>query len=72
MERKRVVSSNLSSVGYDLESKTLEVEFWDGAIWQYTPITEETKNSMLNAESIGSFFSANIKYNKDITSTKVK
>lgn len=71
MERQQVVSSNLSSIGYDLKTQTLEVEFWDGAIWQYSPITEETKNNLLNAESIGSYFSRNIKFNKSITSVKV-
>jgi len=35
MERQYVTSSNLQSLGYDPTSKTLEIEFNDGAIYQY-------------------------------------
>ena len=34
MERNYVESSNLKSVGYDVNSSTLEVEFHNGAVWQ--------------------------------------
>ena len=66
MDRKTVVSSNINSIGYDGKSKTLEVEFYDGKVYQYSPITQEGYNLLMNAESIGSFFSKNIRNNKDI------
>lgn len=71
MKRQQVVSSNINSVGYDPETQTLEVEFYTGVIYQYSPVTEEAKNQMLSSESIGSYFAKNIKNNKEITQTKV-
>lgn len=39
MERKKVNSSQIRSVGYDLGSQTLEVELTDGSIiWQYSKV----------------------------------
>ena len=61
MERKVVVSSNLASIGYDSETLTLEVEFHQGAVWQYTPVTQSGYNQLMMAESVGSFFARNIK-----------
>ena len=38
MERKKVNSSQIRSVGYEASSQTLEVEMSDGTIWQYTRV----------------------------------
>ena len=35
MERERVTSSNIFSVGFDENSETLEIEFHDGSIYEY-------------------------------------
>ena len=35
MERKNVVSSNIKSIGYDESAMVLEVEFNNGAVYQY-------------------------------------
>lgn len=39
MERLAVVSSNLKSIGYEARTQTLEVEFTDRKIYQYTKST---------------------------------
>lgn len=71
IKRQKVKSSHLDEVGYDLESKTLEVLFHNGDIWRYSPVSEEAKNALLNADSVGSYFTKNIKYNGDIKANKV-
>ncbi|NAT79109.1 KTSC domain-containing protein [Dickeya fangzhongdai] len=61
MERITVNSSNLSSVGYDEESQTLEVEFNHGGIYQYYNVPENIYTDLMGAGSVGSFFSHNIR-----------
>ena len=41
MERRRVNSSNIRSVGYDAGRQTLEVEFTSGSIVQYSECSPE-------------------------------
>lgn len=71
MQRNPVISSNISSIGYDDATLTLQVEFYDQTIWDYTPVTREAYTEMMNAESIGSYFAKYIRNNKDITSNKI-
>lgn len=59
--RTPVVSSNLASVGYDPESQILEIEFNSGRIYHYFNVPEHVYDDLLSAESIGKFFSAEIK-----------
>ena len=40
MERKNVSSSNLKSVGYDSTTQTLEIEFLNGGLYQYSSVSE--------------------------------
>lgn len=61
MERTKVKSSNLVSVGYDAFTRVLEVEFKGGSIYRYGPCPPELFNGLLEAESKGSYFSKNIK-----------
>lgn len=61
MERIAVNSSNLSSVGYDEPSQTLEIEFHHGGIYQYYDVPEHVYRELINAGSIGSYFSHNIR-----------
>ena len=72
MDRKKIVSSNLSSVGYDPNNMTLEVEFYDGKVYSYKPVTMEAYILMMNSTSVGSYFSKNIRNNKNIVVEKVK
>lgn len=40
MERNFVTSSNVASIGYDLVTATLEIEFNNGGIYQYFDVPE--------------------------------
>ena len=60
MVRTEVKSSNVKSIGFDLEAKTLEIEFKSGGIYKYYGISAEIYNSLMTAPSIGSYLQANI------------
>ena len=55
MERKPVDSSMLASVGYDPSTQTLEMEFTDGAIWQYLNVPELEYTRLIGSSSLGSY-----------------
>ena len=61
MNRKPVISSNLSSVGYDAETHTLEVEFNDGIIYLFSNVSPTLHNELMNADSHGKYFARNIR-----------
>ena len=61
MQRTRVSSSNLSSVGYDPNTSTLEVEFNSGAIYQYSGVPEQEYMALINADSVGGHFATHIR-----------
>jgi YD repeat-containing protein len=60
MERKKVNSDKIRSVGYDASSQTLEVELSDGSIWQYTRVPPEVHRRFLAAPTMGSYYRDNI------------
>jgi len=61
MKRQAIESSNLASVGYDAKNEILEVEFKHGGIYQYFDVPETVFEELMNADSHGVFFSANIR-----------
>ncbi len=61
MDRTTVSSSNIASIGYDVASATLEVEFNSGAVYQYFDVPESIYQDFLTADSKGSFLNVNIK-----------
>jgi len=66
MQRTKVDSSSIKSVGYDPSSQTLEVEFkpdkfGKSKVWRYSGVSQETAGSMLGAKSVGSYFHANVR-----------
>jgi hypothetical protein len=61
MYRARVRSSNLYSVGYDQLSQTLEIEFWNGAVYQYVPVPVSVYNGLMSATSKGRYFARAIR-----------
>ena len=61
MNRTPVTSSNVVAVGYDTDTLTLEVEFKDGAVYQYFDVSETVYRELLSASSIGQFMHANIR-----------
>ena len=60
MERQRVSSSNIRSIGYDNSTSTLEVEFINGRIYQYYNVSESVYSALMSASSHGQYLAANI------------
>jgi len=60
VERKKVSSSQIRSVGYDEKSQTLEVELSDGSIWQYSHVPSEVHRRFSSAPSLVSYYRDNI------------
>ena len=61
IERKPVESSNIVSIGYNSFTKTLEVEFWSGSIYQYFDVPPKVYQELLSADSHGGYLSKNIR-----------
>jgi hypothetical protein len=61
MERVSLESTSLKSVAYDEETLTLEVEFVEGGIYQYSGVPLELYEELINAESKGRFYVGNIR-----------
>lgn len=61
MERTSVSSSNLSAIGYDPDAQMLEVEFLDGSVYEYSGVPSSEYDALMNADSKGKYFNANIK-----------
>jgi KTSC domain-containing protein len=69
--REAVVSSNAKTVGYDPATSTLEVEFHNGAIWQYAPVHPEAfADAMEEGASVGKFVNG-VKREAHVTATRV-
>lgn len=71
IKRTPVESSNIKSIGYSSEHRTLEIEFKKGSVYQYNPITQETFNALMAADSKGGYFAKFIKVNELVTVTKL-
>jgi hypothetical protein len=61
VEREYVSSSDISSVGYDRETATLEIEFNNGGVYQYDGVPEVVHGALMGAASKGKYFHTNIK-----------
>lgn len=61
MERTPVDSSNISSIGYDEGSNTLEIEFHSGGIYQYFDVPIGIHQGIMGAGSKGQYFAQHIK-----------
>jgi hypothetical protein len=54
--RQVIESSSLRSIGYDRATHTLEVEFRNGGIYQYSGVPDSVWFELRHAESKGKFF----------------
>lgn len=61
MRRKLLASSVLRSVGYDADRQTLEVEFTSGDVYRYFLVPQRVHRELLDADSPGRYFSAEIR-----------
>ena len=66
MQRTAVESSQIKSIGYeptgDSTRGTLEIEFTNGAVYQYADVPAETHKALMEAESIGRYFNKFLKF----------
>lgn len=60
MERKKVSSDKIRSIGYDPGNQVLEVEFSDGRVVQYARVPAEVHRRLMAAPTIVSYFRDNI------------
>jgi len=63
MNRIPVDSSNVSEIGYDLNTQTLEVQFKDGNVYQYFDVPPGVHEGLMSASSKGQFLNKEIKLN---------
>lgn len=61
MQRYSVASSNLASVGYEVTSQTLEVEFLNGSVYQYYNVPQNIYDELMRAGSKGRFLNTYVK-----------
>lgn len=56
MERKRVNSSRVRSVGYDERNQLLEVELSNGTVYQYSRVSPEVHRRFMAAPNPTSYY----------------
>ena len=61
MNRVRVESSMIRSVGYKADAEMLEVEFTSGSVYRYFEVPESEYEELMNAASKGRYLNQNIK-----------
>lgn len=61
MERVPVDSSNIATIGYDVDSATLEIEFLRGGVYQYFDVPEQIYEDIMSADSAGKYLNTNVK-----------
>lgn len=55
IEHIPVVSSNISSIGYNARRRILEIKFRDGSVYQYFEVPAKLHSGLMNASSHGKF-----------------
>jgi len=61
MERTKVISSNVMSIGHDNITEILEVEFKGEVLYHYHNVPEDVFNTLLMAESVGKMLNLIVK-----------
>ena len=61
MTRYKVSSSSVRSIGYDPGNQILEVELRNGGIYQYFHVPPKEHENLIDASSIGRYYSRVIK-----------
>ena len=61
MDKQRVSSSTVISIGYDVRTQTLEIEFGSGRVYQYYGVPDRVYDEIMQAPSKGQFFNTYIK-----------
>jgi len=61
VDREPVSSTHLRSVGYDEGTRTLEVEFQNGKVYEYREVGLWVHAALVGAGSPGRFFADNVR-----------
>jgi hypothetical protein len=61
MDREKVSSSMFTSIGYDENTQTIELEFSNGKIYQHSNVSVKVFTEFKNAQSLGKFYNQFIK-----------
>jgi KTSC domain len=61
VERMPVSSTSVASIGYDGDSRVLEVEFLNGRVYQYVNVPPATHAELMESGSKGRFINQFIK-----------
>ena len=61
VEKLPVKSRILRSVGYDESTKTLEIEFQTGLVYQYAGVPPKVYADLMHSEAIGKYFSEKVR-----------
>lgn len=67
MQKNAVESSSITTIGYDPETRVLEVEFKNGKLYRGQDVSPNDATDFLNAESVGRHFNEKIKGNYELT-----
>jgi hypothetical protein len=60
MERVNVDSSHIRAIGYDSDNAILEIEFKDGAVYEYYEVPQYVYDEFITADSHGKYAHKNI------------
>ena len=63
MQRTAVDSSTMVAVGYEPGSEILEIEFVNGALYQYFDVPPGVHDELVGAASAGGYFNSAIRGN---------
>ncbi|HSX35559.1 MAG TPA: non-canonical purine NTP pyrophosphatase [Patescibacteria group bacterium] len=58
MQRVAVDSSDLVAIGYDAKTRTLEIEFKEGRVYQYLDVASDIHDRFMRVDSFGQYFDA--------------
>lgn len=61
MRRHSVASTSVAGIGYDRATRTLEIEFRSGRVYQYHDVEANVFERLMNAPSKGRFLNAYIR-----------
>lgn len=61
MERLALNSTSLRTAGYEPRNAVLEIEFQDGAVYQFFAVPAENHSRLLQAKSHGAYFNSHIR-----------
>jgi hypothetical protein len=61
MERQPVKSRILRSVGYEENSKIMEIEFQNGQVYQYSGVPPKVFADLMHSAEIGKYYSEKVR-----------